>query len=69
MFLADRYDCGWFSIALLQELGVDAAVRLHQLRNADFRKGERLGKGDHLVERPRPPKPAWMDDATYARMP
>jgi hypothetical protein len=69
VFLADRCYCGWFLIALLQELGVDVVVRLHQLRDADFRQGQRLGGGDHLAWWPRPPKPAWMDDATYARMP
>lgn len=69
VLLADRYYCGWFLIALLQELGVDVVVRLHQLREADFQKGQRLGKGDHIVAWPRPQKPEWMDDATYARMP
>jgi putative transposase len=67
--LADRYYCGWFTIALLQELNVEVVVRLHQRRKADFRRGERLGPGDHLVEWPRPPRPDWMDEATYVRMP
>jgi hypothetical protein len=44
-------------------------VRLHQLREADFQHGERLGPGDHVVEWSRPAQPDWMDDATYARMP
>jgi hypothetical protein len=69
VLVADRCYCGWFLIALLQALGVDVVVRLHQMREADFQKGERLGKGDHLVEWPRPPKPDWMDAAAYARMP
>jgi DDE family transposase len=67
--LADRVYCGWLMIALLQELNVDLVVRLHQLRKADFSRGQRLGPGDHLVEWPRPPRPDWMDEATYARMP
>lgn len=69
VLLADRCYCGWFLIALLQEVGVDVVVRLHQFREADFRKGDRLGKGDHVVEWSRPAKPDWMDDASYARMP
>lgn len=69
VFLADRYYCGWFLIALLQELGVDVVMRLHHLRDADFQKGGRLGKGDHFVEWPRLQRPDWMDEATYARMP
>ncbi len=67
--LADRFYCGWFMIALLQELNVDVVVRLHQLRKTDFSRGQRLGPGDHIVEWPRPPRPDWMDEATYARMP
>ena len=67
--LADRFYCGWFMIALLQELNVDLVVRLHQLRKADFTRGQRLAPGDHIVEWPRPPRPDWMDEATYARMP
>ena len=69
VLLADRCYGGWFLLALLQELGVDVVVRLHQLREADFQQGERLGPGDHVVEWSRPAKPDWMDDATYARMP
>lgn len=69
VLLGDRYYCGWFMVALLQELGVDLVTRLHQLRAADFQRGKRLGPGDHVVEWPRPAQPDWMDDATYARMP
>ncbi len=51
------------------ELGIDFVVRLHlRCRTADFRRGDRLGPGDHIVEWNRPPQPEWMDDATYARM-
>ena len=52
-----------------RELKVDFVVRLHQRRTADFSRGEHLGKGDHVVRWPRPQKPTWMDDETYARMP
>jgi hypothetical protein len=67
--LGDRCYCSYFMIALLKELGVDFVVRLHQGRTADFRRGRRLGKGDHLVEWIRPAKPAWMDQQTYERIP
>lgn len=69
ILLADRYYCSYFMIALLQELGIDFVVRLHQHRTADFRRGKRLGPDDHLVTWPRPSQPKWMDDETYARMP
>ena len=67
--LADRYYCSYFMIALLMELGIDFVVRLHQRRDADFRRGQRLGQGDHLITWKRPVKPDWMDQETYERMP
>lgn len=67
--LSDRYFGGWFMLALLQGLGVDFVSRLHQLRTADFRRGRRLGKGDHVVSWPKPRRPEWMDQATYDRLP
>jgi hypothetical protein len=67
--LADRCYCSYFMVALLRELGIDFVVRLHQKRTADFRRGRRLGQGDHLVEWLRPAKPTWMDEETYQRMP
>jgi putative transposase len=69
ILLADRYYCSYFMIALLLERGIDFVVRLHQARTADFRRGRRLGPGDHLVDWQRPPKPEWMDQETYERMP
>jgi putative transposase len=67
--LADRYFGGWFMLALLQALGVDFVSRLHQLRTADFQRGRRLGKGDHVVSWPKPQRPEWMDRETYDRLP
>jgi hypothetical protein len=69
VLLGDRYFCSFFEIALLQERGVDAVLRLHQRRRADFRRGQRLGKCDHLVTWPKPQRPTWMDEATYQRLP
>ena len=69
VLLADRYYCGWFMLALLQESGIDFVVRLHQLREADFGKGRRLGKGDHIVCWPKPPKPEWLEQELYDRLP
>jgi hypothetical protein len=69
VLVADRFYCSYFMICLLLEAKVDFVVRLHQLRTADFRRGRRLGAGDHVVTWPRPAKPEWMDQATYDRMP
>jgi len=67
--LADRYYCSYFMVALLQEMGVDVVMRQHQLRDTDFRRGQRLGTGDHIVTWIRPDRPDWMDQETYQRMP
>ena len=69
VLLGDRYYGGWFMLALLQELGLDFVVRLHQLRKADFEKGRRLGHGDHIVSWLKPAKPPWMDQETYDALP
>ena len=67
--LGDRYYGGWFDLALWRQRGVDPVVRLHQLRSADFRRGCRLGDGDHVVAWPKPAQPQWMDDDTYTQLP
>jgi putative transposase len=69
ILLGDRYYCSYFMVALLQELGIDFVVRLHQRRAVDFRRGRRLGVGDHVVIWTKPSKPEWMDAATYVRLP
>jgi hypothetical protein len=67
--VADRYYCGYFMVALLLARGADVAFRLHQRRHYDFRRGERLGKGDHVVSWHKPARPDWMDEQTYAAIP
>jgi len=69
VLLGDRYFCSYFMIALLMERGIDFVTRVHQLRTVDFRRGHRLGKGDHVVPWRLPQKPEWMDQQTYDRMP
>ena len=54
VMLADRYMCAWHEIFLLQKRGVDSVTRLSVKRRADFRRGRRLGKGDHIVQWRRP---------------
>jgi hypothetical protein len=68
--LADRFYCSFWLIAALQARGVDVLVRLHQCRTADFRRGLRLGREDHIVTWPRPQEvPAWMSRDEYDTMP
>ena len=67
--LADRYFSGWFDLALLQQRGVDVAIRKHQLRATDFRQGKKLGWHDQLVCWEKPQRPAWMSCAEYRALP
>jgi hypothetical protein len=67
--VADRYYCTWWLLALLVGCGADACFRLHHLRHYDFRKGRKLGQGDHVVRWAKPARPAWMDEATYQALP
>jgi Transposase DDE domain len=68
--LADRFFCSYWVIAALQARGVEVVVRLHQARKADFRRGRRLGREDHLVTWTKPTHvPGWMSRAEYEAMP
>ena len=68
--LADRFFCSYWVIAALRARGVDVVVRLHQRRRADFRCGDRLGRGDHAVLWRKPEQvPDWMSREEYEAMP
>ncbi len=69
VLLADRYYCSYFMIAMLVTRHIDVVARLHQRRTCDFRRGQRLGQGDHVVTWLKPAKPEWMDQATYEQIP
>ncbi len=47
--LADRAYGSYVDLALVAAQKADAVFRKHQRRNSDFRRGQRLGKRDHLV--------------------
>ena len=67
MFDQDQYTVKL--LALLLNCGVDVVTRQHQRRRTDFRRGERLGEGDHVVVWERPERAEWMDEETYATIP
>jgi hypothetical protein len=69
LLLADRYYGSFWELALTKQRGADLVSRLHQRRKADFRLGQRLGPEDHVVSWTRPPRPNWMDAATYEALP
>jgi Transposase DDE domain len=67
--LADRFFCNYWVIADSQQRSVDVVFRMHQTRKADFRRGRRLGPGDHIVTWRKSARPDWMSPAEYAAMP
>ncbi len=68
VLLADRLMCAWTEMILLKQRGVDSVTRLSK-RRADFRRGQRLGQGDHIVKWPKPTKPRSLDRETYDTLP
>src|SRR5262249_10230875 len=69
VLLADRYFSGYFDLAHWHEQGVDLVTLLPRRRRCDLRRGRRLGPGDHVVAGAKPPRPSWMDPASYAGAP
>lgn len=65
----DRFYCSFMMLAILSLRGVQVCTRLHQRRTSDFRRGHRLGSGDHLVTWTRPQRPAWMSHKAYEQIP
>lgn len=69
VLLADRLMCTWTEMVMLKKRGVDCVCRFTSHRTADFRRGKRLGKGDHIVKWPKPTKPRSIDRETYDTLP
>lgn len=65
----DRYYGSFMMLALLSLRGLHVCARLHQRRHSDFRRGRRLGPGDHLITWTRPQRPKWMPQEQYDRIP
>ena len=70
VLLADSYYCSYQEVAALLAAGVDVVMRQHGGRKTDFRRGQRLGREDHLVrwQRGRIRRP-WMSPAEFRRLP
>jgi len=54
VFLGDRGFASYAEMALFRARGVDSVLRLHQNRQADFKRGKVIGVDDHVVAWPRP---------------
>lgn len=70
LLLGDRHFVGYCDIAFALQNGVDVCLRQHQARKTDFRKGTRLGPGDHLVTWTKPRQcPRGFPKELYLRLP
>jgi hypothetical protein len=69
VLVGDRLMSGWCGMHLLKQRGVDTLSRLSAHRRADFRKGTRLGKDDHLVTWRKPTSIRSVDRRTYNALP
>ena len=67
--LADALLASWWIIEGAVRRGADVVMAQHGKRITDFTRGQRLGKNDHVVHWPRPPKPRTMSAEDYARYP
>jgi len=70
--LGDAYYSTYFLLAELTARHVDAVFEQYgaRKRHVDFRKGEKLGKKDHLITYEKPKvKPSWMSQEDYDAAP
>ena len=67
--LADRLMCAWTEMVMLKQRGIDCVCRFTSHRKADFRRGQRLGEGDHVVVWPKPRQPRSIGRDTYDALP
>jgi len=70
ILLTDALMSTWYEMLTLKQRGVDSVSRLNKAtRQADFRRGKRLGKGDHIVHWPKPSRMIGsLDWATYKKL-
>jgi len=69
VLLGDRLMCAWTELVMLKASGVDCVCRFTSHRTTDFRRGKRLGPGDHIVVWPKPTKPRSIEREMYNALP
>jgi Transposase DDE domain len=68
--LGDRAYGTFTDLALVQAQGADGVFRKHHARHSDFRRGKKLGIGDHAVRWHKPSKsPQHMSEEEFAQLP
>jgi len=70
VLLGDRLTANWANIVLLRGRGVELVSRLNKAhRQADFRRGQRLGPEDHIVRWTKPTSIRSLDREAYHALP
>jgi len=70
ILLTDSLLSTWYEMLTLKQRGVDCVSRLNKsTRRADFRRGKRLGRGDHVVRWYKPSPLRAVDAETYKTLP
>lgn len=69
LLVADSYYCTYWLLAECRRRGVEVVMRNHHLRDDAPADARRLVKGQCVATWNRPPRPEWMDEATYETMP
>lgn len=70
VLLGDRLFCNYADVARLQARGVDVVFAHDNKRVVDFRRGQRLGKDDHLITWSKPKqRPEGIDSPEFAAAP
>jgi hypothetical protein len=72
ILLGDAFYATYFLLCALQQRGVDGVFEQQgsRRRSTDFRRGQRLGQRDHVIELRKPKsKPAWMSQTDYDQAP
>jgi hypothetical protein len=69
VLVGDRLMCAWTEMVMLKQRGIDTVCRLTSHRTADFRRGTRLGKDDHIVEWTKPRRPRSVEQEVYDALP
>lgn len=68
--LGDQAYGTFVDLALVQKQGADGVFRKHHARNTDFRRGKKLGIGDHAVRWHKPSNcPEPMSEEEFAQLP
>lgn len=68
--LADQAFGTYVDLVLVQSVGADAVFRRHHQRQSDFRRGKKLGIGDHIVTWHKPKRrPNHMDEKEFKQLP